>query len=78
MATCAQLVNGYVSPTSDPVEQCSGYVLISPSEYSMNYQYVEIAAEEVSAAFAGAFALVLIPAAAAWKFKVAKASLKQI
>ena len=43
MATCVQLnADGTLTPTGEPVESCTGYVLVSGSEYSL-YQAVNTA-----------------------------------
>lgn len=78
MATCASLSNGYLVANELPIGECTGFVLISPAEFAMNYQQVEIGLTEFSAAASAAFGFVIVAAALAYKVKVAKRSIKMM
>ena len=71
MALCAEVTpEGFVKSTSIPAESCTGVLLISPSEYSMNYQLVNVTASDYAAVFFGAFGFVILMASLGWKIKI--------
>jgi len=72
VALCADITaEGFVKSNNTPANTCTGVVLISPSEYLMNYQAAGITAADFSAVLFGSFGFVLIIAAVGWKISVA-------
>ena len=79
MALCAEItVDGFVKSTNEIAETCIGILLISPSEYSMNYQIAGVSSADFAAVLAGSFGFVLAAAAVAWKVSVAVNLTKKI
>jgi hypothetical protein len=79
MAMCASIDdNGYVKSNTIPVNECTGVVLVSPAEFSMNYLASGYTVEDYSSVLFGSFGFVLMVAALGWKVSVASRNVKRI
>lgn len=79
MALCASIDdNGYIKSNTTPVDQCTGVVLVSPAEYSMNYQASGYTVEDYSSVLFGSFGFVFIIAALGFKISTATNLVKRI
>lgn len=79
MALCADItVDGFVKSNNTPAGECTGVVLISTSEYSMNYQIAGVTSVDFSAVLFGSFGFVFIIAAVGWKISVASNLISKI
>ncbi len=70
--------NNYLLATVEPVDTCSGYVLISHTEYQLAAQTVDITPEEIGAVFAISFSWVVLLAFLSYKVRVGKNVVRQL
>lgn len=74
MATCVQLEYGELKPTAQSIEDCTGFVLLEPTEYqqfilgSSLFDPNQISNEQAQALFMAGFSLVIICHLAAWAY----------
>ncbi|MCG7563334.1 hypothetical protein [Pseudoalteromonas sp. McH1-42] len=76
MATCTQLEYGELVPTAQSIEDCTGYVLLEPSEYQQFmlgaslFDPNAISQAQAQALFMSGFGLVIISYLVAWGYGV--------
>lgn len=79
MALCASIdTNGYVKSNTIPVNECTGVVLVSPAEYSMNYLASGHTVDDYMLAFSGTFIVIFSLAFAGFKIRTATNVIKII
>jgi hypothetical protein len=79
MALCASINSaGFVVANTTPVNECTGVLLVSPSEYLMNYHASGVTAEDLSSVLFGSFGFVFTIAAVGFKIKTSKRVVKSI
>ncbi len=77
MAECVTFdENGILRSTSSSIDECTGYVLVSPTEYTTAIQSMEIDPLTVVSIFSGSFAAVVVLSVAAFKVQVTKRLIK--
>ena len=64
--------NGTLTPTSETLEQCSGYVLVPSHEAASYVESIQITALEVGGTFTWAFGLIITFGFLSYKAKAAK------
>ena len=64
--------DGTLTPTSETLEQCSGYVLVPSHDASSYVESIQITALEVGGAFTWAFGLIITFGFLSYKAKAAK------
>lgn len=73
MAQCTFFnAEGFLVQSTQSVNDCTGHILVSPTEYNLMVQSVEISPSEVSAVFGITFGWVVLLGALSYKIKVAK------
>lgn len=73
MAQCTFFnADGFLVQSTQSVNDCTGHILVSPTEYNLMVQSVEIDPSEVSAVFGITFGWVVLLGALSYKIKVAK------
>lgn len=73
MSQCVTVTaEGYLVQSTESPDQCTGYLLISPSEYQLFVQTVEITPAEVLEVFGIVFGWVVLLGALSYKVKVAR------
>lgn len=73
MAQCTFFnADGFLVQSTQSVNDCTGHILVSPTEYNLMVQSVEISPSEVSAVFGITFGWVVLLGALSYKIKVAK------
>lgn len=74
MATCVQLEYGQLQPTPQSIEDCTGFVLLEPSEYqqfmlgSSLFDPSVISQAQAQTLFMAGFSLVIISYMVAWGY----------
>ena len=74
MATCVQLEYGQLKPTAQSNQDCTGFVLLEPTEYqqfllgSSLFDPSEISSEDATALFVAGFSLVILCYMTAWGY----------
>lgn len=64
--------DGTLTPTSETLEQCSGYVLVPSHDAAAYVESIQITALEVGGAFTWAFGLIITFGFLSYKAKAAK------
>jgi len=64
--------DGTLSPTTETLEQCTGYVLVPSHEAASYVNSIQITALEVGSAFTWAFALIITLGFLSFKVKAAR------
>ncbi len=74
MATCVQLEYGELKPTAQSIEDCTGFVMLEPTEYqqfilgSSIFDPNLISIEQAQALFVSGFSLVIISYMVSWGY----------
>ncbi|WP_024600996.1 hypothetical protein [Pseudoalteromonas sp. TB41] len=74
MATCVQLEYGELKPTAQSIEDCTGFVMLEPTEYqqfllgSSIFDPNLIPIEQAQALFVSGFSLVIICHLVSWGY----------
>ncbi|TMP78587.1 MULTISPECIES: hypothetical protein [unclassified Pseudoalteromonas] len=74
MATCVQLEYGELKPTAQSIEDCTGFVMLEPTEYqqfilgSSIFDPSLISTEQAQALFVSGFSLVIICYLVSWGY----------
>lgn len=64
--------DGTLSPTSETLEQCSGYVLVPSHDAAAYVESIQITALEIGGAFTWAFGLIITLGFLSFKVKAAR------
>jgi hypothetical protein len=76
----AQCVNsnpeGFIVLQAQSVDECTGYILVSPTEYSLAVQSIEITSSELLEVFGIVFGWVILLGAISYYVKVATKLIK--
>lgn len=70
--------DGTLSPTSETLEQCSGYVLVPSHDAAAYVESIQITALDVAESFTWGFGLMIFFGFLSYKAKVAKMVIKQL
>lgn len=68
--------DGYLMQSTQSVEACTGYILVSPTEYNLAIQSIEIDPADVLTTFGIVFGWVIFLGALSYKVKVSKGLIK--
>lgn len=74
MATCVQLEYGELKPTAQSIQDCTGFVMLEPTEYqqfilgSSIFDPSQISIEQAQALFVSGFSLVIICYMVSWGY----------
>lgn len=68
--------DGTLSPTSETLEQCTGYVLVPSHDAASYVESIQITALEVGESFTWGFGLIIFFGFLSYKAKVAKGVIK--
>lgn len=77
MAQCVGFnSDGFLMQSAQSVDSCTGYILVSPTEYNLAIQSIEIDPLEVLQVFGIVFGWVIFLGALSYKVKVSKGLVK--
>jgi hypothetical protein len=77
MAQCVNFdVDGFLKSQAQSVDECTGYILVSPTEYSLAVQSIEIDPVEILAVFSTVFGWVVFLSFLSYKVKIAKSTIR--
>jgi hypothetical protein len=78
MAQCTFFnAEGFLVQSTQSVNDCTGHILVSPTEYNLMVQSVEINPADVTAVFGIAFGWVVLLGALSYKVKIAKQTINK-
>ncbi len=79
MAQCAFAdENGFIKISAQPVDECTAHILVSPTEYSLAVQTIEITPTEIGLAFSVPFGWIITLWYIAYKVRTAKTVINKI
>ncbi|MFA7254441.1 MAG: hypothetical protein WC107_07905 [Patescibacteria group bacterium] len=78
MAQCTFFnAEGFLVQSTQSVNDCTGHILVSPTEYNLMVQSVEINPADVTAVFGITFGWVVLLGALSYKVKIAKQTINK-
>ena len=79
MSQCVAFTQeGYLVQSTQSVDDCTGYILVSPTEYNLAVQSIEIDPAEVLQVFGLVFGWVVFLSFISYKVKIAKVLINRV